>query len=90
MLIWFLLLSLLKTFCCLIFFVETVMHFLMILLWKEGSDQLQLFEIEIFCHIINVFTVTFDQLNAFLLNKNVFFSLSFFHLKSLFSQTFEW
>ncbi len=28
-----------------------------------------LFEIEIFCNIINIFTDTFDQFNAFLLNK---------------------
>jgi len=31
-----------------------------------------LFEIEIFCVIINVFTVTFDQFNATLLKKLFF------------------
>ncbi len=33
----------------------------------------QLFEIESFCNIINVFTVTFEQFNAFLLNKSINF-----------------
>ncbi len=32
--------------------------------WKEQH----LFESEIFCNIINAFTVTFDQFNASLLN----------------------
>ncbi len=39
------------------------------------------FEIEIFCNIINVFTFTFDQFNASLMDKNVFllcFSFLFF------------
>ncbi len=31
---------------------------------------MQLFEIEIFCNIINVFTVTFYQFNASLLNES--------------------
>ncbi len=30
-----------------------------------------LFEIEIFCNIINVFTVSLDQFDAFLLNKSI-------------------
>ncbi len=30
-----------------------------------------IFETEIFCNIINVFTATFDQFNAFLLSKNI-------------------
>ncbi len=33
----------------------------------------RLFEIEIFCNIINVFTVTFDQLNASFLFKLISF-----------------
>ncbi len=32
------------------------------------------FKIEIFCNIINVFTVTFDQFDASLLNKTINFS----------------
>jgi len=32
-----------------------------------------LFEIEIFCNIIHIFTVTFDQFNASLLNKSINF-----------------
>ncbi len=32
--------------------------------------QQHLFEIEIFCNIINVFTVTFDKLNASSLNNS--------------------
>ncbi len=31
---------------------------------------MQLFEIEIFCNIINIFTVTFYQFNASLLNES--------------------
>ncbi len=45
------------------------------ILWKERSKVQHLFEIEIFCNIINVtFTVTFNQLNVSLLNEmwNVF------------------
>ncbi len=30
-----------------------------------------LFETELFCNIINVFTVTFDQFNVFLPDKNI-------------------
>ncbi len=44
-------------------------------LWKpwQSSDEQHLFEIEIFCNIIHVFTVTFNQLNASLLNKSINF-----------------
>ncbi len=31
--------------------------------------EYHLFEVEMVCNIINVFTVTFDQFNASLLNK---------------------
>ncbi len=34
-----------------------------------------LFDIEIYCNIINVFTVTFDQFNASLMNKSINFNL---------------
>ncbi len=43
-------------------FVETVIH-----LNFQDSQK----EIEIFCHIINVFSVTFDQFNVSLMNKSV-------------------
>ncbi len=40
--------------------------------WIESSKEQHLFEIEIFCNIINVFTVTFDQLEiAALMNKSI-------------------
>ncbi len=35
----------------------------------ESSKEYNFFETEIFCYIINVFTVTFDQLNVSFLNK---------------------
>ncbi len=38
-----------------------------------NRKEQHLFEIEIFCNIINVFTVTFDQLNAFLMNQIIHF-----------------
>ncbi len=44
------------------------------ILWlTEKSKEKHLFEIEIFCHIINVFTVTLDQFDASLINKCVHF-----------------
>ncbi len=40
------------------------------ILWCiESSKEGHLFKIEIFCHIKNVFTVTFDKFNASLQNK---------------------
>ncbi len=39
--------------------------------WIETSEKQHLFEIEIYCNIINVFTGTFDQFNASLMNKSV-------------------
>ncbi len=39
--------------------------------WIESSKEQRLFEIEIFCNIINVFNVTFDKLNASFLNKSI-------------------
>ncbi len=38
------------------------------ILWVESSKEQCLSEIEIFCNIMNVFTVTFDQCNASLLH----------------------
>ncbi len=31
------------------------------------------FEVEIFCNIVNINTVTFDQFNASLLNKKIYY-----------------
>ncbi len=39
--------------------------------WIESSKEQLLFETEIFCNIINVFTVTFDQYNASFMNKSI-------------------
>ncbi len=39
----------------------------MILWWKDNVDKQHLFEIEIICYIINVYTVTFDQFSASML-----------------------
>ncbi len=49
--------------------------------WIEGSKEQHLFEIENFCKIINVFTVTFN-----LLNESINFSEI---MKSYSPQTFE-
>ncbi len=54
-------------FICLFLFV----YFSLILWWTESSKEQHLFEVEIFCNIIHVFTVTFDQFNASLLNRNM-------------------
>ncbi len=39
-----------------------------------NRKEQHLFEIEDFCTIINVFTITFDQFNVSLLNKSNFFN----------------
>ncbi len=44
-----------------------------ILWWTESSKEQHLFEIDIFCNIVHVFTVTFDQLTASLLEKSINF-----------------
>ncbi len=41
-------------------------------------NSIYFFKIEIFWNIVNVFTVTFDQFNASLMNK----SINFFEKKS--------
>lgn len=51
----------------------------MILLWIVSSKVWHLFENEIFCYIINVFTVTFNQINVSLHNK----SHNFFQKKEI-------
>ncbi len=47
-------------------FVETVNILFFSIWWIENSKGQHLFEIEIFCNIINVFIVTFDQLQHIL------------------------
>ncbi len=41
--------------------------------WIESSEEQNLSEIEMFCDIINVFIITFDQFKAFLQNKSINF-----------------
>ncbi len=53
------------------------------ILWLESSKEHNLFEIEIFCYIINVFTVTFHQFNASLLNKVLLLLLNIIDPKRL-------
>ncbi len=46
-------------------------YFFRIFWWIESSKEQYLFKMLVFCNIINVFTVSFDQCNASLLNKSV-------------------
>ncbi len=69
--------SVLTQLCCLIF-IKKFTFFLSIkkikffqIFSKKSSKEQHLFEIEIFCNIINVFTVTLHQFNAYLLNKYI-------------------
>ncbi len=58
----------------------------------ESSEEQNLSEIEIFCNIINVFIITFDQFKASLLNKSIN-SYNFFFKKKkklYWLQDFEW
>ncbi len=48
-------------------------NFFRFLWWIDRSEEQHLSEIEIFCNIINVFIVTFDQFKASLLNKSINF-----------------
>ncbi len=48
-------------------------EFFRFLWWIESSEEQHLSEIEIFCNIINVFIITFDQFKASLLNKSINF-----------------
>ncbi len=50
------------------YFVENVIYFSGF--FEEYKVHQHLFKMEIFCNIINVFTVNFDQLNVFFLNKS--------------------
>ncbi len=69
----FWLLSMLKTVVLHNIFVETVIILFFRILWWIESSKEHLFEIESFCNIINIFTVTFDQFNASLMNKSINF-----------------
>ncbi len=55
--------------------LSLLLHFIFFssgILWWIGSlKEWLLFKIEIFCNIINVFTLTFYQFNASLLNKSI-------------------
>ncbi len=65
-----------KQLCCTIFLWKLwCILFFRILWWIESSKEQHLFGLEIFCNIINVFTATFDQFNASLLNKSIHFFL---------------
>ncbi len=68
-----------KQLCCFIFWWKPkCILFFRILWWIESSKEQHLFEIGIFCNIINAFTVTFDQFNASLMSLG---SERFFHEK---------
>ncbi len=53
--------------------------FIVFLIFFHSKEQ-HLFEIEIFCNIINAFTVTFDQFNVSLMNKSIHVFLFSDHL----------
>ncbi len=77
-----------KQLCCTIFLWKpSYILFFRIHRWIESSKEQCLFEIEIFCNIINVFTVTFDKFNVSLMNKNInffqFFFFKFSHFKGI-------
>ncbi len=46
------------------FIIINYIKFFRIHRWTESSKQQRLFEIEIFCYIRNIFTVTFEQCNS--------------------------
>ncbi len=62
-----LLLSVLKKLNCLIFLWKP--WFFSRFIDEQSSKEQHLFKAEIFCNITNVFTVTFDEVNAPLLNS---------------------
>jgi len=45
-----------------------------------AKKEQHLFETDIFCNIINVFTITFDQFNASWLNESVLFYYNFIYI----------
>ncbi len=59
-------------------FVETVIYH-----FQESSKEQHLFEIEILCNIINVFTIIFVQINIFLLNRSInFFTKNVYKIRT--------
>ncbi len=83
-------------FSCLHFFVETMIHIFLRIIWGiENSKEQSLFEIYFFCDVINAFAVTFDQFNKSLLNQLfifvfcIFFYLTCPNLKSISLQKFH-
>jgi len=56
---------------------------------RKVKKEQHLFEKEIFCKIMNIFTVPFDQFITSLLNKSTDFLLLLF-LKPFQAQHFEW
>ncbi len=60
-----------KGLCCFIFLWKKG-YFFRILWWIGISKEPHFFSNRMFCNILNVFTVTFDQCNASLLNKSLF------------------
>ncbi len=72
----------------------TKYNFFRLLWWIESSEEQHLSEIEIFCNIINVFIITFDQFKASLLNKSInfynFFPKQLKKKKLYWLQAFEW
>ncbi len=62
-----------KTFIIIIMLKTAEYNFFRFLWCKESSEEQHLSEIGIFCNIINVFIITFDQFKASLINKSINF-----------------
>jgi len=60
--------------------VETVIFLSWFFDEYKVKKKKDLFRTEIFCNIINIFTVDFDQFNASLLNKSIIYFVLFFIL----------
>ncbi len=76
----------LKNLVMLNIFVETVIQYIIFKgYFDESLKKQHLFEIDIFCNVINVSTVTFDHFNASLINK----SINFIQINSYSLQTFQ-
>ncbi len=55
------------------YYENSGVDFFQVSLMIESSEEQHLSEIEIFCNIINVFIIIFDQFKASLLNKSINF-----------------
>ncbi len=62
-----------NTFIIIIMLKTAEYNFFRFIWWIESSEEQHLSEIEIFCNIINVFIIIFDQFKASLLNKSIHF-----------------